>query len=135
MNPVLLGLQRQREAEAAQRAAMIRMEIAGNTGYLNPQMYTNYLTGVTAVSPSSAAASPMIMGMPGLQGSPVYQKFPVPGTLPSGFQQQNILSSIVPQAYISPQNEVNAQQMAMIQAILYAEAEKQRIMSRYVRIF
>jgi hypothetical protein len=135
MNPVLVGLQRQKQAEAARRAAFIRMEIAGDTGYLNPQMYTSYLTGANAEVPSQAAVPLLTPGIPNISGSPVYQKFPVPGVLPSDFRQQLDMAGIVPPAYRAHQQMLAQQQVAMIQAMLHAEAERQRLMSRYIKIF
>lgn len=135
MNPVVLGLYRKQQMEAARRAAMIRMEIAGDTGYLNPQMYSAYLTGAVAGAPSSAAVQPFDPGMPGIQGSQVFQKFPVSGVLPSDYMLHGAVNGVLPPAYSIPQTQPGNINMELLNTILAAEYEKQRIMSRYVKIF
>ena len=56
INPFVLGAIREREMQAALRRELIRMDLAGNTNYLNPQLYTAYLGGAPIpVDPVAAA--------------------------------------------------------------------------------
>lgn len=78
MNPVILGLYRKQYAEAVLRAQLIRMDIASRTGYLNPQLYSGYLSGLTRGTPSDQE-SPLLYTVPGYQNAS--QFLPGPGGL------------------------------------------------------
>lgn len=80
MNPVIYSLYRRQRAEAARNAALIRMDLAADTGYLNPQLSTAYLSGVTPGAPD-----PMVG--------------PVPAVPPAGIPMSDpVLQQAAPQA-------------------------------------
>ncbi len=64
MNPVLLGIYRRQYQEALRRASMIRMDIASRTDYLNPQLYSAYLSGFSAGMPSDMEG-PLLQSLAG----------------------------------------------------------------------
>lgn len=45
INPFVLGAIRERQMKEELRRRMIRMDLAGNTSFLNPQLYSAYLEG------------------------------------------------------------------------------------------
>lgn len=45
MNPIVAGLMRKQKEDAMYRARAIRMDIAADTGHLNPYLYSAYLSG------------------------------------------------------------------------------------------
>lgn len=59
INPFVLGAIRQRQIQEAYRRNMIRMDLAGYTNFLNPQLYTAYLNG--AATPNGPAVSPQYL--------------------------------------------------------------------------
>lgn len=61
INPFVLGAIRERQIQEAFRRNTIRMDLAGNTGFLNPELYTAYLNG--AANPNAPAVSPEILSI------------------------------------------------------------------------
>lgn len=56
INPFVLGAIRERQIMEAFRRQVLRMDLAGNTDYLNPQLYTAYVNG--AANPTDPAIPP-----------------------------------------------------------------------------
>lgn len=80
MNPLVTGLFRAQQMQAAERAAAIRMSMATNTGYLNPQEGQLILSGAPAYASDYAAS--YIPTYP----VPVPAGFPVSGFGPEAYQ-------------------------------------------------
>lgn len=70
MNPLILGLFRQQAEDAALRAQAIRLNIAMNTGYLNPQEGMLRLSGLPPFA-SGWAAQPTAPVMPAISANPI----------------------------------------------------------------
>lgn len=99
INPFVLGAIRERRLMEAFRRQVLRMDLAGNTGYLNPQLYTSYVNG---------AANPVDPAIP-----------------PEYFiaQQQQMMAQLQPQSVVIPQPVVstvdpNIQQLTALKAAL-----------------
>ena len=122
MNPVLYGLYRKQQAEAARRAALIQMQIAADTGYVNPQLNTAYLTGAYGYVPSTREGLPMTQVQAGSSRSiPVIQNAPVEeGLAPADQALTDAVLTTIPQAQLSAQQaevlaEINRQKLINLQ--------------------
>lgn len=78
MNPVILGIYRRQQQRAAQRASALRLDIAADTPYLNPQLYSAYLSGFVPGMPSSEEGL-LLNSVPGFQISGGSESVPAAG--------------------------------------------------------
>lgn len=106
MNPVILGLYRRQQQEALDRIKRIQMDIAANTEYLNPQLYSAYLSGFTRGMPTPPVGPPQV-SLPSLRGYPVPSGIyggllPVPHTqVKEVSQMPTQLLTPVPEAFLT----------------------------------
>ena len=99
MNPFISGLFRAQQIQAAERANAIRLDMAMNTGYLNPQAGMLTLSGIPAYATGYGASYTPALSVPVpagvLQtaiGPEAYQAF-------ADYKSRQSLNSVLAQAY------------------------------------
>lgn len=99
MNPFISGLFRAQQIQAAERANAIRLDMAMNTGYLNPQAGMLTLSGIPAyatgygASYTPAFSAPVPAGIPQTAiGPEAYQAF-------ADYKSRQSFNTVLAQAY------------------------------------